>query len=183
VHTSFINDIQILKHYKTEEHVRSYLAVRVRRILILMEKLKIIALIFLIFGISNAQFLFKSTQPKDSELIKVGSNLILTQACSITIVCQHFVESSLSDRLVQLVEDSFTPVTIASELAGMAERELATCHLHVVVTPSEQFMEKLDFNNKEILHVLNYSHINIKMKKYESFSAQIIHFFRVAFFS
>ena len=116
-----------------------------------MEKFKIISLICLLFGISNAEFLYRNTQPINSELLKVGGNLILTQACSITIVSQHFVNCSLSDRLV---EDSFTPVTIASELADMAERELTTCHLNVVVTPSKQFMETLDFNNKEMLHVL-----------------------------
>ena len=127
------------------------MAVKVRRIPILMEKFKIISLICLLFGISNAEFLYRNTQPINSELLKVGGNLILTQACSITIVSQHFVNCSLSDRLV---EDSFTPVTIASELADMAERELTTCHLNVVVTPSKQFMETFDFNNKEILHVL-----------------------------
>ena len=119
-----------------------------------MEKFKIISLICLLFGISNAEFLYRNTQPINSELLKVGGNLILTQTCSITTKCQHFVKSSLSERLVELVEDSITPLTIASELADMAERELTTCHLNVVVTPSKQFMETFDFNNKEILHVL-----------------------------
>ena len=113
-----------------------------------------IALICFLFGISSAEFLYEQTQPIDSELIKVAGKLILTQACSITIVCQHFVKRSLSDKLVEHFEDSFTPVTIASELTEMAERELTTCHLNVVVTPSEQLVEKFDFKNKEILHVL-----------------------------
>ena len=113
-----------------------------------------IAFIFLLFGIISAEFLYEQTQPKDSQLIKVGGKLILTQACSITIVCQHFVKNSLSDKLVEHIEDSFTPTTIASGLTEMAERELTTCHLNVVVTPSKQFLNTLVFNNKEIFHVL-----------------------------
>ena len=102
-----------------------------------------------IFVFSKAEFTFEDVQPFEPELVNLVTKLVKSQKCSIKIVSGNFFKTALSKKFVENIGDVFIPMMFGNELHDITEKEQGTCNLNIVVATSKEFIEKLDFYQKE----------------------------------
>ena len=82
----------------------------------------------------------------EKEMIDLVTNLVKDQNCAIQLVSETFDKGSTALSLIENLQEAMVPASISTTLQDI--RGNKHCHLNVVITKSNQFVNSLDFNQK-----------------------------------
>jgi len=97
------------------------------------------------FVFIKAEFVYREIEQVDQDLMEIVSNLIKDQPCSVTVVSNNSKEENVL--LLKHLEDSNIPYKVANIFHKSAEEKY--CNLNVVLVKSKQYLENLQFTQKE----------------------------------
>jgi hypothetical protein len=120
-------------------------------------KMILFILLQTIFSVES-QYIKDSSEKKMLELV---TKLIKDQNCAIQLVSETFEKGSTALSLIENLQESTIPASISTTLQDA--RGNKHCHLNVVISKSNQFVDRLDFKEKvEIIIVsITYDNSNI----------------------
>ena len=104
--------------------------------------LRMILLILIQFlTLADTQYVPSRSEQEELDLLV---HLVNDQTCAVRVVSDKFEPGSTSVRLIKNLQESMIPASISNNLQNIKANKY--CQLNVVIAPSKQFVDNLDFD-------------------------------------